>query len=108
MLEAWRTTILSTSTRRLAMKTIKNLTPRPVAVPLPLGKKLHLGPHQTGQVAVNAIDHAPLQALIEAATIEVVGDGRAPHPGPGGHSPGVHEAPAGGHGEVSSHHRGER
>ena len=35
------------------MKTITNKTQRPVAVPLPRGKKLHLGPGKAGQIAHN-------------------------------------------------------
>ena len=45
------------------MKTISNKTPKPISVPLPRGKKLHLGPGKTGQIASNASEHPPLKKL---------------------------------------------
>lgn len=52
-------------------KSIHNKTPDAVKVPLPDGKALHLGPHQTGQISHHDLDHPPLQELIEAGTVEV-------------------------------------
>jgi hypothetical protein len=54
------------------MKAVGNKTQRPVSVPLPRGKTLHLGPGKTGQIASNACDHPPLKKLIEAGQIEIL------------------------------------
>jgi hypothetical protein len=43
------------------MKTIQNKTNAPLRVPLPRGKKLHLGPGKSGQIAHQDADHKPLQ-----------------------------------------------
>jgi hypothetical protein len=58
------------------MTTIANKTPRAIAVPLPRGKKLHLGPGKTGQIAANDSEHPPFKKLVEAGEIEIVDDGR--------------------------------
>jgi hypothetical protein len=52
------------------MTTIANKTPRAIAVPLPRGKKLHLGPGKTGQIAANDSEHPPFKKLVEAGEIE--------------------------------------
>ena len=57
------------------MKEIRNLTSRPVRVPLQRGKTLHLGPSQVAQVADKATELAGVQKLIADGQIEVVGDG---------------------------------
>lgn len=54
------------------MKAIKNKTHRPLVVPLPRGKKLHLGPGKTGQIAAGAANHAGLLKLVEAGEIEML------------------------------------
>ena len=79
------------------MKTIKNKTHAPLKVPLPRGKKLHLGPGKTGQVAHQDVEHKPLQGLVKAGKIEIIGEGsekdtsreqgRAPHEATHGHHP---------------------
>ncbi len=51
---------------------ITNQTPKPIAVPLPRGKKLHLGPGKSGQIAANASEHPPLKKLIDAGEIAIV------------------------------------
>lgn len=62
------------------MKTVRNKTNRPLRVPLPRGRVLHLGPNQTGQVA--DLDHPPLQKMIDAKELEVVEtDARSGAPG---------------------------
>jgi hypothetical protein len=53
------------------MKKITNKTRRPLAIPLPHGKKLHLGPRKTGQIATNSADHPPLKKLVDAGQIEI-------------------------------------
>jgi hypothetical protein len=59
------------------MKTIANKTLRPIRVPLPRGKVLHLGPHGTGQVSHKDVDHPPFVALVEEGVIEIRGDSTA-------------------------------
>ena len=63
------------------MKTVTNKTYKPLRVPLPQGKTLHLGPLKTGQVSVHDIDHPPLQKLVESGDLEVA-DGTL-HPSSG-------------------------
>lgn len=55
---------------------IRNQTKRPLRVPLPGGKRLHLGPGGTGQVTPKALEHPPLKALLEAGDLEVLEAGR--------------------------------
>lgn len=70
------------------MKTIVNKTVRPLRVPLPGGKVLHLGPKKNGQVADNAVEHPALRKLIEAGNLEVQGEGEtAAAEGGGGEGP---------------------
>jgi len=59
------------------MKEIRNLTHRPLQVPLGGGKTLHLSPGKTGQVADDAVEHAAFRKLVEAGEIEVLGEGHA-------------------------------
>ena len=89
------------------MKTIRNKTHGPLRVPLPRGKVLHLGPLKTGEIATQAADHPPLQKLVEAGQIEILGEGRQATPG----QPTSAAAPVssqGHHPDLQSHHRGER
>ena len=51
------------------------MTSKPVRVPLPRGKTLHLGPSQVAQVADRATDLAGVQKLVSDGQIEIVGDG---------------------------------
>ena len=53
------------------MATITNKTREPLAVPLPGGKKLRLGPLKSGEISPKAIDHPPVQKLIEAGKVEI-------------------------------------
>lgn len=57
------------------MKTVTNKTQKPVRVPLPRGKTLHLGPGRSGQIASSAADHPQLKKLVEAGEIEILGEG---------------------------------
>jgi hypothetical protein len=59
------------------MKTIVNKTTRPLRVPLPGGKVLHLGPKKNGQIADQAADHPALRKLVEAGEIVIQGEGGA-------------------------------
>jgi hypothetical protein len=65
------------------MKTISNKTQRPLSVPLPRGKTLHLGPGRTGQIASSAADHPELKKLVEAGKIEILGEGSGSTEGAG-------------------------
>ncbi len=86
------------------MPTISNKTLKAIAVPLPRGKKLHLGPGKTGQIAANASEHPPLKQLIEAGQIEIVDDSHeSATAGPTGRA-GRHFMP--GHGSSKVGHRG--
>jgi hypothetical protein len=70
------------------MPAVSNKTHRPLSVPLPGGKKLHIGPGKTAQVAAKALDHAPLKKLVDAGEIEVVSDEIQHTSGPGGDTKG--------------------
>ena len=54
-----------------------NKTKRPLRIPLPGGKKLHLGPGKTGKASDKAAEHPPLKKLIEEGQVEIVGTGRS-------------------------------
>ena len=82
------------------MKTIKNLTRRPLRLSLPGGKTLHLGPAQTGKVADNALERPAIRKLIEAGELEV--EGGAHHEGGG--SGGGEAAPVATHGHPQPTH----
>ncbi len=79
------------------MKTVVNKTTKPLKVPLPRGKVLHLGPLKEGQISVHDVDHPPLAKLVEAGELEVRDDGSraaqagenaaAPHEATHGHLP---------------------
>ncbi len=56
------------------MPAVSNKTNKPLSVPLPGGKTLHLGPGQTGQIAARAAEGAALKKLVEAGELELVGD----------------------------------
>jgi hypothetical protein len=53
------------------MPTITNKTHKALSVPLPGGKKLHLGPLKSGEISPKAIEHAAVQKLIEAGDVEI-------------------------------------
>lgn len=53
------------------MSTVRNATRGPLAVPLPGGRKLHLGPGQTGEISAHAAKHPPLMSLVAAGQLEV-------------------------------------
>jgi hypothetical protein len=62
------------------MKSIRNKTQAPLVVPLPRGKKLHLGPGKSGEIAIEAASHPPLLKLVEAGQVELL-DSAAAHTG---------------------------
>ena len=61
------------------MKTIRNLTRKPIKVPLPGGKSLRLGPNKDGTIQDRAVDHGGVRSLVEAGTIEVFDGSSAGH-----------------------------
>ena len=71
------------------MKDVQNKKMRPLRIPLPGGKVLHLGPQKVAQIADNALEHPGVQRLIKDGTIEILGDGeRAGGGDDGGSGPG--------------------
>ena len=66
------------------MKTVSNKTQRPLSVPLPGGKTLHLGPGKTGQISSNAVEHARLKQLVDAGEIEILDEAPRHGDAPGG------------------------
>ena len=82
------------------MKTIRNKTQKPLAVPLPRGKRLFLGPGKTGQIAPHADEHPPLKKLVEAGEIEIVAEGHGPDAAGGGGKVASTSAPGHGTGGV--------
>ena len=66
------------------MRAVTNKTNRPLAVPLPRGKILRLGPRKTGQISSDDVDHPPLKKLAEAGEIELHAEGHTPPQGGGG------------------------
>ena len=66
------------------MASVTNKTQRPVSVPLPGGKTLHLGPGMSGRISAKAADRAQIKKLADAGEIEVVGKDPPPDSGPGG------------------------
>ena len=70
------------------MKSIRNRTERPLRVPLPRGKVLHLGPRQTGHVSSHDVGHPPLKKMVEAGQLEIrdeAGNEAIPETGRGRH-----------------------
>ena len=57
------------------MKEIVNKTHRPIRVPLPGGKFLHLGPAKSGQISDQAVQTPSFQKLLKKGTIELIGEG---------------------------------
>lgn len=68
---------------------IKNKTSRAITVPLPRGKKLHLGPGLSGQINDKASDYPKFVALVESGDLEILDGGRNATLG----SPGPDNAP---------------
>lgn len=84
------------------VKTIKNKTNKPIRVPLPRGKVVHLGPAKSGQITTEAAEHPGLKKMIEAGDIELMDDVTAASEGGGSASRG-HGAE--GHGGGGVHRR---
>jgi len=65
------------------MTAVSNKTRRPVSIPLPGGKTLHLGPGKTGQISAKAVENPQLKKLIDAGEIEIFDEDARPAAGPG-------------------------
>ena len=69
------------------MAAVTNKTGKPLSIPLPRGKTLHLGPRKSGQISSHDIEHPALKKLVEAGVIEILeedsgstgGEGRGTH-----------------------------
>lgn len=66
------------------MAAVSNKTQKPLSVPLPGGKTLHLGPGRTGQISAKAVENPQLKKLVEAGLIEVVSEDPQRAAGAGG------------------------
>jgi hypothetical protein len=53
------------------MAAVTNKTAKPLSIPLPRGKTLHLGPRKSGQISSHDIDHPALKQLVDAGAIEI-------------------------------------
>lgn len=59
------------------MPAVSNKTNRPLGVPLPGGKTLHLGPGKVGEITPRAARDPRLRKLVEAGEIEIVEESRS-------------------------------
>jgi len=57
-----------------ALPTIKNITKKPLNVPLPGRKRLFLGPGKEGEIRARAAEHPPVAALVQSGELEIVPD----------------------------------
>jgi len=88
------------------MRSVTNKTNKPIAVPLPRGKLLRLGPRKTGQISSDDVEHPPLKKMAEAGEIEIHEEGHSPQ---GGGGSGVTPPGApGGHTTTGGHRSGDR
>ncbi|MCU0231638.1 MAG: hypothetical protein MUC67_09715 [Acidobacteria bacterium] len=89
------------------MRTIVNRTVQPLAVRLPRGKVLHLGPGKSGQIADDAVDAPGVVKLVEGGQIELLAEGEQARTG-GGSSGTIHTDTHGHHGSAGPKTRGDR
>ncbi|MFT7487291.1 MAG: hypothetical protein ACI9F9_003152 [Candidatus Paceibacteria bacterium] len=85
---------------------ITNKTKRPLRIPLPGGKKLHLGPGKTGQITPKASEHPPVLKLVEAGELELLDKGRKQGTGGSGGNTGTSASKGAGGGGMR--HTGDR
>jgi hypothetical protein len=88
------------------MKTVTNKTQKPLTIPLPRGKTLHLGFGKTAAITANASEHPPLKKLVDAGQIEIHDEGSPSAEGAGGGEAGRAWMP--GHGSRAGHRGGDR
>jgi hypothetical protein len=53
------------------MKTVANKTAKPLSIPLPGGKTLHLGPRKIAQISSRAAEYPEVKKLVAAGEIEI-------------------------------------
>ena len=87
---------------------IVNKTQRPLLVPLPGGKRLHLGPGRTGQITPKAAEHPPVKALVDAGDLEIQGSGKTKASAAGGTVQGTTASQASGPTTGGVRHTGDR
>jgi len=75
------------------MAAVTNKTGKPLSIPLPRGKTLHLGPRKSGQISSHDIEHPSLKKLVDVGAIEIVADDSGPTAGGGGGSQGRARTP---------------
>ena len=90
------------------MRSVTNKTNKPLAVPLPRGKLLRLGPRKTGQISSDDVEHPPLKKMAEAGEIEIHEEGHSPQGGGGGGGNGGPTGAQGGHTTTGGHRSGDR
>jgi len=56
------------------MAAVTNKTAKPLSIPLPRGKTLHLGPRKSGQISAHDLEHPALRKLVDAGAIEIVAE----------------------------------
>ncbi len=56
---------------------VTNKSKRPLSVPLPGGKQLHLGPGKSGKLVPKDAEHPPVKKLIEDGDLVVIDKGRS-------------------------------
>jgi hypothetical protein len=66
------------------MSAVSNKTQKPLSVPLPGGKTLHLGPGKTAQISAKAVEDPRLKKLVDSGEIEIVDEDPRLTAGPGG------------------------
>ena len=57
------------------MKEIRNKSSRPLRIPLPRGKSVHVGPSNVARISDSAAEHPAVQKLVAEGLIEILGDG---------------------------------
>ena len=53
------------------MRTVLNATSRPLRIPLPGGKTLHLGPGKSGRISDRAVQHPAVRRHVEAGDLKI-------------------------------------
>lgn len=53
------------------MLSVTNKTRKPLSIPLPRGKTLHLGPGKSAEITSNSAEHPQLKKLVDAGEIEI-------------------------------------
>src|SRR3989442_14715486 len=76
------------------MAAVTNKTGKPLSIPLPRGKTLHLGPRKSGQISAHDIDHPGLKKLVDAGAIEILAEDSGSTGGEGGGTQGRGPIPA--------------